>query len=132
MAESDKALEKLADNVGLRLFGRVSMVVATTIVLPTAPWLGSRGVATIDEIARKLDGMKEQAIEQAGEIRSLRQLSKTQQQILADHEGACARARARGYVCEAAGRAGRQLAAENLWAANVPRSPGPGYARVRA
>src|SRR5437016_1987773 len=87
MAETDKtASEKLADSVALRLLGRLSMVIATSVILPAALLLGSRGLDTIDGISKKLDAMKEASIEQAGEIKALRVQSTTQQQILADHE----------------------------------------------
>jgi hypothetical protein len=89
MAEEKTASEKLVDNVTLTLIARVAMIVATGI-LPIALWMGSRGVATIDEIAKKLDVMKEASIEQSVEMRA-------QQRILADHE-------ARVRVLEAAGR----------------------------
>jgi galactitol-specific phosphotransferase system IIC component len=74
------------------LFSRVAMIVATSLILPIALWMGSRGVSTIDEIAKKIDAMKEASIEQAAEIRA-------QQRILADHE-------ARVRVLEAQARQG--------------------------
>jgi hypothetical protein len=52
--------------------------------------MGSRVVATVDEISKKIDSMKETSIEQTVKIRA-------QQRILADHE-------ARVRVLEAAGR----------------------------
>jgi hypothetical protein len=80
MAEPEKtAGAKLVDSVALTLFSRVAMIVATSLILPVALWMGSRGVATIDEIAKKIDTMREASIEQAAEIRA-------QQRILADHE----------------------------------------------
>ena len=91
MAEAEKtASAKLVDSVALTLFARVAMIVATSLILPVALWMGSRGVSTIDEISKKIDAMKEASIEQAVEIRA-------QQRILADHE-------ARVRVLEAAGR----------------------------
>jgi hypothetical protein len=54
--------------------------------------MGSRGVSTIDEIAKKIDAMKGASIEQAAEIRA-------QERILADHE-------ARVRVLEAQSRQG--------------------------
>ena len=103
MAEEKTASAKLVDSVALTLTARVAMIVATGI-LPIAIWMGSRGVATIDEIAKKLDVMKEASIEQSAEIRALRVESNAQrvetnaqQRILADHE-------ARVRVLEAAGR----------------------------
>jgi hypothetical protein len=89
MAEEKTASAKLVDSVALTLVARVAMIVATGI-LPVALWMGSRGVAMIDEISKKLDTMKEASIEQSAEIR-------TQRQILADHE-------MRVRVLEAAGR----------------------------
>jgi hypothetical protein len=86
MANADKtASAKLVDSVALTLTARVAMIVATGI-LPIAIWIGSRGVATIDEISKKLDSMKEASIEQSAEIRALRVESTAQQRILADHE----------------------------------------------
>jgi hypothetical protein len=89
MAEEKTASAKLVDSVALTLIARVAMIVATGI-LPIALWMGSRGVATIDEISKKLDVMKEASIEQSVEMRA-------QQRILADHG-------ARVRVLEAAGR----------------------------
>ena len=89
MAEEKTTSAKLVDSVALTLIARVAMIVATGI-LPIALWMGSRGVATIDEISKKLDVMKEASIEQSVEMRA-------QQRILADHE-------ARVRVLEAAGR----------------------------
>src|SRR5262245_54408286 len=92
MAEEKTASAKLVDSVALTLTARVAMIVATGI-LPIAIWMGSRGVATIDEIAKKLDlmkeasiEMKEASIEQSAEIRALRVETNAQQRILADHE----------------------------------------------
>ena len=96
MAEEKTASAKLVDSVALTLTARVAMIVATGI-LPIAIWMGSRGVATIDEIAKKLDVMKEASIEQSAEIRALRVETNAQQRILADHE-------ARVRLLEASGR----------------------------
>ena len=60
------------------------------VAMPVACWMGSRVVATVDEISNKIDSMKETSIEQTVETRA-------QQRILADHE-------ARVRVLEAAGR----------------------------
>jgi hypothetical protein len=91
MADAEKtASAKLVNSVALTLFARVAMIVATSLILPAALWIGNRGVSTIDEISRKLDAMKEASIEQAVEVRA-------QARILADHE-------ARVRVLEAAGR----------------------------
>jgi hypothetical protein len=80
MAEPEKtAGAKLVDSVALTLFARVAMIIATSLILPAALWMGSRGVSTIDKIAEKIDAMREASIEQAAEIRA-------QQRILADHE----------------------------------------------
>jgi hypothetical protein len=87
MAEAGKtASEKLVDSVALTLFSRVAMVVATSLILPVALWMGSRGVSAIDEISKKIDTMKEASIEQSAEIRALRVETSAQQRILADHE----------------------------------------------
>ena len=102
MAEEKTASAKLVDSVALTLTARVAMIVATSLILPIALWMGSRGVATIDEIAKKLDVMKEASIEQSAEIRALRVESNAQQRILADHE-------ARVRVLEAAGRVAQPI-----------------------
>jgi hypothetical protein len=80
MAEAEKtAGAKLVDSVALTLFSRVAAIVATSLILPVAVWMLGRGVATIDEISKKIDTMREASIEQAAEIR-------VQQRILTDHE----------------------------------------------
>lgn len=87
MAENEKtASEKLASSVALTLWARGAMIVATSLILPIALMMGGRALSTIDKIGEKIDSMREQALEQAGEIKSLRQLTNTQQQLLADHE----------------------------------------------
>lgn len=86
MADEKTASEKLVNNVILTLVARGAMILATGLILPIALFIGNRAVSNLDDIGRKIDTMREQAIEQAGEIRSLRQLSTTQQQLLADHE----------------------------------------------
>src|SRR6516164_7916436 len=101
MAEEKTASARLVDSVALTLTARVAKLVATGI-LPIAIWMGSRGVATIDEIAKKLDLMKEASIEQSAEIRALRVETNAQQRILADHE-------ARVRVLEAAGRVAQPI-----------------------
>ena len=78
------------------------MIVATSFILSLALWMGNRGVAAIDDIAKKLDVMKEASIEQSAEIRALRVESNAQQRILADHE-------ARVRVLEAAGRVAQPI-----------------------
>jgi hypothetical protein len=97
MAEEKTASAKLVDSVALTLTALVAMIIATSFILPIALWMGSRGVASIDEIAKKLDLMKEASIEQPAEIRALRVESTAQQRILADHE-------ARVRLLEASGR----------------------------
>jgi hypothetical protein len=57
--------------------------------------MGSRVVATVDEISKKLDLMKEASIEQSLELRA-------QQRTLADHE-------TRVRVLEAAGRVAQPI-----------------------
>ena len=97
MAEAEKtASAKLVDSVALTLFARVAMIVATSLILPAGLWMGGRVVATIDEISKKIDAMKEASIEQAVEVRA-------QARILADHE-------ARVRVLEAAGRVTQPIA----------------------
>jgi hypothetical protein len=117
MAEEKTASEKLVASVALTLFSRVAMILATGLILPIALWLGARGVATIDDISKKIDTMRGQAIETSGEIRALHeQVIETsgdiralrgqwaeQQRTLADHE-------ARVRVLEAAGRASAPIA----------------------
>ena len=93
MAEEKTASAKLVDSVALTLTARVALLVA----LPVAIWMGNRLVATVDEISKKLDLMKEASIEQPAEIRALRVESTAQQRILADHE-------ARVRLLEASGR----------------------------
>ena len=91
MAEAERtASAKLVDSVALTLFARVAMIIATSLILPVAIWMGNRGISTIDEISKKLDAMKEASIEQAVEVRA-------QARILADHE-------TRVRMLEAAGR----------------------------
>jgi hypothetical protein len=98
MAEAERtAGAKLVDSVALTLFSRVAMIVATSLILPIALWMGGRGVATIDEISKKIDTMKEASIEQSAEIRGLRAEVAAVQRILADHE-------TRVRVLEAQGR----------------------------
>ena len=97
MAEEKTASAKLVDSVALTLTARVAMIVATSLILPIALWMGNRGVSAIDEIGKKLDVMKEASIEQSAEIRALRVESNAQQRILADHE-------ARVRLLEASGR----------------------------
>ena len=91
MAEEKTASAKLVDSVALTLTARVAMIIA----MPVAFWMGSRVVATVDEISKKLDLMKEASIEQSLEIRA-------QQRTLADHE-------ARVRVLEAAGRVAQPI-----------------------
>jgi len=104
MAEADKtAGEKLVNSVALTLIARVAMVVATGLILPLALFLGQRGLSTVDEISRKIDSMREAAIEQSGEIKALRVQATAQQQIQADHE-------ARVRILEATGRVAQPIA----------------------
>ena len=91
MAEERTASAKLVDSVALTLTARVAMIVA----MPVAFWMGNRLVATVDEISKKLDLMKEASIEQSLELRA-------QQRTLADHE-------ARVRVLEAAGRVAQPI-----------------------
>lgn len=87
MAEIEKsASEKLASSVALTLWARGAMIVATSLILPIALMMGGRALTTIDKIGEKIDLMREQALEQAGEIKALRQLTTSQQQLIADHE----------------------------------------------
>ena len=104
MAEERTASAKLVDSVALTLTARVAMIIATSFILPIALWLGSRGGAAIDEIAKKLDVMKEASIEQSAEIRALRVETNAQQRILADHEARVRVIEARMPRGEPAGR----------------------------
>jgi hypothetical protein len=98
MAEAEKtASAKLVDSVALTLFARVAMIVAASLILPAALWIGGRVVATIDEISKKIDAMKEASIEQAVEVRA-------QARILADHETRVRMLEAAGRVTQPIGR----------------------------
>ena len=89
-AQEKTASEKLVASVALTLFSRVVMILATGLILPIALWLGARGVATIDEISKKIDTMRGQAIETSADIRALReQANETSGELRvesADHE----------------------------------------------
>jgi hypothetical protein len=96
MAEQEEtASEKLVESVTLTLFSRVAMLFASGLIPPIALWL-ARGVATIDEISKKLDTMRDQVIETSAEIRA-------QQKMLDDHK-------MRVRLLEAAGRANPPIA----------------------
>jgi hypothetical protein len=98
MAEAEKtASAKLVDSVALTLFARVAMIVAASLILPAALWIGGRVVATIDEISKKIDAMKEASIEQAVKVRA-------QARILADHETRVRMLEAAGRVTQPIGR----------------------------
>jgi hypothetical protein len=55
------------------LFGRAAMMIATTVILPVALRMGSRGVNTVDEIAKEIDVMRARRLRNRADIRSLRQ-----------------------------------------------------------
>jgi hypothetical protein len=69
MAEEKTASAKLVDSVALTLTARVAMIVAC--------WMGNRLVATVDEISKKLDLMKEASIEQSLELRTQQRIRPT-------------------------------------------------------
>jgi hypothetical protein len=109
MAAREKtASEKLVASVALTLFSRVVMILATGLILPIALWLGARGVATIDEISKKIDTMRGQAIETSADIRALReQANETSGELRvesADHEARVRVLEARMPRGEPAGR----------------------------
>jgi hypothetical protein len=80
------ASEKLVNNVILTLVARGAIVLATGLVLPLALMMGQRAVNNIDEIAKKLDAMRDQAFEASAAIQMQKTLSTQQGQILSDHE----------------------------------------------
>jgi hypothetical protein len=115
MAEENTASERLVNNVILTLVARGAMIVATGLILLAALVLGSRGLSNLDDIAKKLDAMKEQAIEQAGEIKALRARS-AQQQFLTDHEAPRSRARKRvAHDTVVTNCAGMDAGAYHMW-----------------
>jgi hypothetical protein len=78
--------EKVVDSVLLKAWSRASMIVATTILLPVGFSIGNRAIASMDQIADKLDNIRIAQIEQSGKIEALRQQFVVQQQLIADHE----------------------------------------------
>ncbi len=61
MAES-----KLVDNVILTLVARLAIVAATTVGLPGAFWMMNRAVNSVDAISKKIDRVRDKAIETNG------------------------------------------------------------------
>ena len=76
---------KLVNSVALTLFARISMIVAS-IAIPAAGWMLQRGVSSVDEVSRKIDTMKEQALDTNGTVKLIQQTQTQQTQIIADHE----------------------------------------------
>jgi hypothetical protein len=110
MAEEKTASEKLVESVTLTLFSRVAMILATGLILPVALWLGARAVSTIDEISKKIDSMRVSSVEQAADIRALREQANETSGELRALRGESADHEARVRVLEAAGHASAPIA----------------------
>lgn len=85
MTDLNGNASKLANNVMLTLIARGAMILATAS-LPIAGWMLERSVATIDNMAAKIDTIRDQTIETGGAIKLIQQSQTVQGQILADHE----------------------------------------------
>jgi hypothetical protein len=77
---------KLVSSVALTLIARGAIILSTAVGLPAAAFMLQRGVGSIDEVGRKVDSMKEQAMETGSNVRLIQQTQTLQTQIIADHE----------------------------------------------
>lgn len=100
MADEKTTSAKLVDNVLLTLVARCAMIIATPLTL----MMGQRAINNIDEISKKIDIMREQAIETSADIRALRVELAEQERTLADHEARVRMIEARMPRGEPAGR----------------------------
>ncbi len=78
--------DKLANSSMLMVIARFSMI-AATLALPIAGWMLQRGVNAVDEVARKVDTIRDQTIETNGNVKLIQQTQQVQSSILTDHEG---------------------------------------------
>lgn len=76
---------KLVNNAILTIVARLAMIVAAGS-LPIAGWMVQRGVNTIDDVSKKIDTMRDQALETNGTVKLIQQTQGIQTQIIADHE----------------------------------------------
>ena len=77
---------KLVNNAIITLLSRGAILLATGIGLPAAGFMINRGITAVDDISKKIDTVKDNAIEMNGTVKVIQQTQAVQSQILADHE----------------------------------------------
>lgn len=76
---------KLVNSAILTIVARFAMIIAASAV-PVAGWIATRGINTVDEISRKLDAVRDVALETGLNVKLIQQTQTLQGAALADHE----------------------------------------------
>lgn len=76
---------KLVNSVILTIIARFAMIIAAA-ALPVVGWVAIRGISTVDEVARKIDTVRDLALETSLNVKLIQQTQTIQGASLADHE----------------------------------------------
>lgn len=76
---------KLVNNAALTVMSRLAMILATA-ALPVAGWMVLRGINAVDDVAKKVDTIRDQTLETNGNVKLIQQTQTIQGATLADHE----------------------------------------------
>jgi hypothetical protein len=78
--------DKLVNSAILTVVARFAMISAAG-ALPIAGWMFQRGISTVDEVSRKIDAVRDLAIETGVTVKLIQQAQQIQGSIMTDHEG---------------------------------------------
>lgn len=76
---------KLVNSAILTITARFAMIIATA-ALPVVGWIALRGINTVDDVARKIDNVRDLALETSLNVKLIQQTQTLQGASLADHE----------------------------------------------
>lgn len=77
--------EKLVNSAILTIVARFAMIVAAG-ALPVGGWMLQRSIGTVDEIARKIDAVRDLAVETSLNVKLIQQAQLMQTSAVQDHE----------------------------------------------
>lgn len=77
--------EKLVNSAILTVVARFAMITAAA-ALPVGGWMLQRSISTVDEIARKIDSVKDLSVETSLNVKLIQQMQQFQASAVSDHE----------------------------------------------
>lgn len=84
MAEPSNG-DRLVNSAILTIVARFAMIIAAG-ALPVTGWMLQRSINTVDDIVRKLDVVRDLALETSANVKLIQQAQSIQSSVVQDHE----------------------------------------------